>query len=546
MRPRGRVLRIGETLDRYRIEALIGQGGMAAVYRARHLQLGSDHAIKVLFVTAPQLRERMFREGQVQARLRHPNIVQVTDVLLVQGTPALVMEYVDGPALDAWLQENRPTLDEALWLFRGILRGVAAAHEGEVVHRDLKPANVLLAPTHEGLVPKVTDFGLVKSISEQARASSGRAATQSGMALGTPEYMAPEQIRDASEVDQRADLWALGCILYELVCHRRAFSGPDKMSIFNAIVAGQYEPPRRFVDDLPRNVSEAIRALLVVDPDQRLTSCQNVYDLLYEEQAPKVGRLHVPARPSQRLLAESPASEITIPPDDTHSMLPSATPAAQANVPTGAPAARRVAGPSALRAGGPARIVTQDSEPRMRRITWLLPVLLLVIGLLGVVLTGLLLFPDDPGGPAPAPAPVQVPPDPLAPASPQPTPPPGPVVQPPPPTEPDPAPEPVPEPAPGPRPDRPRPTPTPPGPTPTPTPLPSGPLATFRLEGDAKSAWLESGGKRFGPGEMVAIGKYDIIADFGAGELKAGAVTLSSGETALVRCSGLFRQCRRP
>ena len=205
---------------------------MAAVYLGRHAQLDSLHAIKVLFITAPQIRERLLREGRVQANLRHPNIVSVTDVLEVQGAPALVMEYVDGPALDAWLLEHKPTIDEALWLFRGIVRGVSAAHERGVVHRDLKPANILLSRTNEGIVPKVTDFGLVKSVSDT------KGHTQTGLALGTPEYMAPEQIRDASEVDQRADMFALGCILYELVCHRRAFGRPDKMSTFNAIVSG--------------------------------------------------------------------------------------------------------------------------------------------------------------------------------------------------------------------------------------------------------------------------------------------------------------------
>ena len=95
------------------------------------------------------------------------------------------MEFVDGPALDCWLKEHRPTLDEALWLFRGIARGIVAAHGRGVVHRDLKPANVLLAPTSDGLVPKVTDFGLVKSLSRQGN-------TQTGVALGTPEYMSPE------------------------------------------------------------------------------------------------------------------------------------------------------------------------------------------------------------------------------------------------------------------------------------------------------------------------------------------------------------------
>ncbi|MCB9687010.1 MAG: serine/threonine protein kinase [Alphaproteobacteria bacterium] len=364
---------------------------MAAVYRARHVQLGSEHAIKVLFVTAPQVRERMFREGQVQARLRHPNIVQVTDVLLVQNAPALVMEYVDGPALDTWLLENRPNVDESLWLFRGILRGVMAAHEGGVVHRDLKPANVLLAPTHDGLVPKVSDFGLVKPVSQVPAKGSLRVNTQSGMALGTPEYMSPEQIRDASDVDQRADMWAMGCILYELLCHRRTFSGPDKMSTFNLIVAGTYEPPRKFVDDLPRHVNEAIRRLLEVKQDDRLASAAELYDLLYDKEEPNVGRLSLGRRPTGPLLASSPHHEITIPPDDP---VGGAAPVViSATAPTGIPAARRAQAPTGLRDQRPPRaLLTQDSDPRpANRTNVLIPALLVLVVVLSVTVVGLYL-----------------------------------------------------------------------------------------------------------------------------------------------------------
>ncbi len=536
------MLRIGETIDRYRIEALIGQGGMAAVYRARHVQLGSEHAIKVLFVTAPQVRERMFREGQVQARLRHPNIVQVTDVLLVQNAPALVMEYVDGPALDTWLLENRPTIEESLWLFRGILRGVSAAHEGGVVHRDLKPANVLLAPTHEGLVPKVADFGLVKPVSEVAVKGIARATTQSGMALGTPEYMSPEQIRDASEVDQRTDMWALGCLLYELVCHRRAFSGPDKMSTFTQIVAGAYEPPRKFVDDLPRNVSEAISALLEVERDKRMASCAKLVDLLYggQPEEPKIGRLAVGPRPTGPLLAGSPHSEITIPPEDGFAST-SGVAVLSADVPTGIPAARRAAVPTGLRDERPlGALATQDSTPRtLRPSSVIIPGLLLVIGLLGVALVALYTLPpaerveqglapmlpdpihEDVAPPAPPPAPS---------AAPTPDPPP-------------PAPSATPAPA------SPRPAPSRPAASPAPAPAPAPPApqptASVSVQGDAKAVWLVSDAGRFSAGDPVRAGRYKILADFGGAEpVGAGQVDLRAGDRVTLNCSTFLLQCR--
>lgn len=249
---------------------------MAVVFKARHTQLDSEHAIKVLQVTGSQLRHRLLREGKVQAALRHPNVVRVTDVLDVSGSPALVMEFVDGPSLDSWLQDHTPALDEVMWLFRGIVRGVGAAHARGVVHRDLKPANVLVAPTSDGLTPKVTDFGLVKSL--------GRVGTtQTGMALGTPEYMSPEQIRDPRAVDQRSDMWALGCIFYELVCGQRAFAAPDRRAVFHRIVQGDFAAPRDCVPDLPDHVERVILGLLEVDPEHRLESSHKVLELLHPE-----------------------------------------------------------------------------------------------------------------------------------------------------------------------------------------------------------------------------------------------------------------------
>ena len=547
------MLRIGHTIDRYRIEALIGQGGMAAVYRARHAQLDSLHAVKVLFITAPQVRERLLREGKVQANLRHTNVVSVTDVLEVQGAPALVMEYVDGPALDHWLLNNKPTLDEALFLFRGILRGVSAAHERGVIHRDLKPANILLSRTNEGIVPKVTDFGLVKSVTDQ------RGHTQTGMALGTPEYMAPEQIRDASDVDQRADMFALGCVLYELVCGVRAFAQPDKMATFNAIVAGEYEPPRKHVPDLPQQIAEAIRWLLEVDRDARLGSCLELYDLLYEDQT--VGRLGPPSQPAS-MLEIDPNSELK----ERFGASPAPAPTARslsepnlANMPTGAPAAKRVHAPTGLNRSTPTEIPTASlpSAP----VTWrqvtigLLLTLLVGVGT-GVIVTGVLQgggtgpVASDDGDPpkpqppeAPSPTPVAVEPAPPAPAPSEPVP------QAPEPAQPDPAPVAV---APAPQPEvRPVPSPTPPpapepepAPVPVPVAAPSG-NATVAVSGDASEVWLTSGGSRVDLGS-VSPGSYGVMAVFGDGDaVTAGKLRVSPGESVTLNCSSFLFTCQK-
>ena len=527
------MLRIGETIDRYTVEALIGQGGMAAVYRAKHNALDSLHAVKILFITAPAIRRRLMQEGKVQANLRHPNIVAVTDVLEIQGAPALVMEYVAGPALDQWLQEQKPTLDEALFLFRGILRGVMAAHERGVIHRDLKPANVMLAPTNEGLVPKVTDFGLVKSLSDQ------RGKTQTGMAMGTPEYMAPEQIRDASDVDQRVDMFALGCILYELVCHRRAFEGPDNVTIFNAIVEGKYSPPRKFVDNLPRNVLMAIRWLLESDREKRLGSCVELFDLLFEDST--VGRLESPKDLIKPIHISSIAEQPVI-----FAALPESAPAAtpQASVETAPPANMRTATPRRV-VGTPAPAQRRDQpDSALRTLQVLIPIV-------AVLLVGVLVgsmgsnFWDGSVRELPTPKPLPLPTKAIQvePTTPAPAPAPEDGAQP---LQPTPQPQqPTPQPQqPTPQPQQPTPQPQQPTPQPEPPPEPAASAgATVKLTGDAGGAALEGGGKRHNIPGSVPAGTYTILGDFGAGMVPAGTATVRDGKTVTIECQSFFTQC---
>ncbi len=375
------MLTIGQTLHRFRVEELVGRGGMATVFRVRHLQLESDHALKVLFVTSPSVRERLLLEGKVQANLRHPNIVSVTDVLELDGVPALVMEYVDGPSLDHWLAEHRPTLDEALWLFRGILRGVGAAHARGVVHRDLKPANVLLAPSSLGFVPKVTDFGLVKSLIVNDDYS------QEGTAIGTPEYMSPEQIRDASRVDQRADMWALGCILYELVCGCRPFVADDRLQTFEAIVGGRRKAASTHVPDLPRAVVRTIDGLLQLDPADRLPDAEATIGVLYGSQSPPPKGPRPLLEPAPLLVSMSPV----------HQNRKSASP--YDGAPTGETAMRRTFGP----AHRPSERATAEFRvpnlPPRREWTWAawLPLATVVLVVVGGLATAVALVDAAPG-----------------------------------------------------------------------------------------------------------------------------------------------------
>ena len=260
----------GEIVERYEVECELGEGGMAVVYRVRHTRLDTLHALKILTVQKRAVQQRLVREGKVQAGLRHPNVAAVTDVLEVAGSPALLMEYIDGPSLDKWIDDHKPRLDAAEEIFAGILAGVSVAHELGIVHRDLKPGNVLMAPhpSGEGWIPKVTDFGLAKAL----EGDKGVLQTRTGLPMGTPAYMSPEQVRDAKNVDTRTDIFALGCILYELACGQRPFDGKDTWEVFNAVAQGIYTPPRVLKADLPERVANAISGCLVTDMEARIPS----------------------------------------------------------------------------------------------------------------------------------------------------------------------------------------------------------------------------------------------------------------------------------
>ena len=250
----------GTVVDRYTVDTLLGQGGMGTVYRVRHNQLGSLHALKVLHAGGAHLTERLVQEGRLQGGLRHPGLVRVTDLIEVGDDPALVLEYVDGCSLEELLHtEGRLDAERADWLARRILEAVAAAHRHGLIHRDLKPGNILLAEVDGTLQPKVADFGLAKAL-------DSRGPTATGSAMGTPAYMAPEQFKDASSVDERADVFSLGAVLYELVTGRRAFEGDTLQEVMWKTVNGDFAP----LPELPPAWTAAIEGALHPDPEQRI------------------------------------------------------------------------------------------------------------------------------------------------------------------------------------------------------------------------------------------------------------------------------------
>jgi len=282
------------------LEVLVGQGGGADVYRARHLRTGALCALKQLRDSHPVALERTLREARVQAAVRHPHVLGVHDVLEVEGSTCLLLEWVAGPSLAEWLRGRTVSVSEALSLFAGVVAGVGAAHKLGLIHRDLKPSNVMLAPDGAGgWTPKVCDFGLVK---EQGLPGD----TRTGIAMGTPAYMAPEQIRSARRADQRADIFSLGVILYELLCGRPPFVGDDLLKSLRARLDADYPAPRTLRQDIPDSVNDALLACLEPAPGDRPRSCEALSARLRGETEPAP----VAAPPTRGNLEEAAAGLI--------------------------------------------------------------------------------------------------------------------------------------------------------------------------------------------------------------------------------------------
>src|SRR5262245_21995751 len=280
-------LTAGSRLGPYEILAAIGAGGMGEVYRARDTKLDRDVAIKVLpelFVADSERVARFQREAKTLAALNHPHIGGIYGLEDAGGVRALVLELVEGPTLADRIAQGPIPLNEALPIARQIAEALEAAHERGIVHRDLKPANIKLRP--DGTV-KVLDFGLAKALEPLAGSPDSAnsptltfAATQAGIILGTAAYMSPEQVRGRA-VDKRADIWAFGAVVYEMLTGRRAFQGEDVTLTLAEVMKSEPDWTR-----LPAHVSVGIRAVLKrclkKDPRQRLHDIADVRLLIDE------------------------------------------------------------------------------------------------------------------------------------------------------------------------------------------------------------------------------------------------------------------------
>ncbi len=271
---------IGEIVGSYKIETKLGQGGMGVVYVAEHPLLKKKAVVKFLHAELSsdgELVDRFFNEARSATMIRHPGIVDVFDFgHHVSGCAYILMEFLHGQALSDRIKQDGPfEASFAIAIGKQLASALSAAHEQGIVHRDLKPDNVYLVPDREapgGTRVKVLDFGIAKLVNEAA----GAVQTQAGVVMGTPTYMAPEQCRSAGEVDHRADIYALGCILFEMVTGRPPFRCS---SLGQLIAAHMFEPPplpTSFVSWVPTDLEAVILRALEKSPDDRQGSMSNL------------------------------------------------------------------------------------------------------------------------------------------------------------------------------------------------------------------------------------------------------------------------------
>jgi serine/threonine-protein kinase len=262
--------------QKYRVESLIGIGGIGFVIAATHVELGERLALKFLrpeFVTHPEAVRRFASEARHAARIRSEHVARVYDVgSLPDGAPFIVMEYLEGTDLHRLLHREGPLpIERAVGFVVEACAALAAAHACYIVHRDIKPDNLFLARQPHGIeIVKVLDFGISKAeLDATLHEDAARSAKQTVGALGSPSYMAPEQIRAAADVDARADIWSLGCVLYELLTMHYAFDAPSVMQVCAAVLETEPVPLASHRADVPAELEAVVMRCLEKDPARR-------------------------------------------------------------------------------------------------------------------------------------------------------------------------------------------------------------------------------------------------------------------------------------
>ncbi len=265
----------GDVVDgRYRIEAFLGGGGMASVYRATHVVLEQPVAIKVmcpLIRQVPGMAQRFLREARAATLLKSEHVARVSDVgTMADGAPFMVMEYLEGQDLDTVVEaEARTTVEDAVDYVLQVCEALGEVHGRGIVHRDLKPANLFLTRGADGLAcVKLIDFGISRSESPLSP-KDALSLTQPDTVMGSPRYMSPEQMESATKADFRSDIYGIGAVLYELLTKRAPHEGDSLLDIYAAATQGPAAAPSTMREDVPSSLDEVILRCLQLEPEAR-------------------------------------------------------------------------------------------------------------------------------------------------------------------------------------------------------------------------------------------------------------------------------------
>jgi eukaryotic-like serine/threonine-protein kinase len=297
--------RLGSTLGHYKIISVLGNGGMGGVYQARDMRLDRIVALKVLLpesVTDPERRRRFVLEAKSASALNHPNIVTIYDIDSADGVDFIGMEYVDGSSLDRLISPRGLAIRDVLQYAAQIAAALAAAHGAGIVHRDIKPANIMV--TTSGQI-KVLDFGLAKLMeqSDSNRPTAIRTGvTKAGVVMGTAAYMAPEQA-EGKAVDERADIFSFGAVLYEMITGKRAFNGDSAVAVVAAVLKESPDPIETVRNETPPGLARIVSRCLEKQRENRYASARLLQDdvstLGVESRSPNVDQV----RRSRRVIA---------------------------------------------------------------------------------------------------------------------------------------------------------------------------------------------------------------------------------------------------
>ncbi len=296
---------IGQSIDRYRVEELLGEGGFGSVYRARHIMMNRIVALKLLHKgqSSPEMRERFIREAQAVAQINSPHIVQMFDCGITdENQPFIAMELLDGHDLEHRLATEGVTVGHAIELTLEVLDGLGAAHAAGIVHRDLKPANVFLKRGANGDEVRLLDFGISKIQSEAVRS-----LTQTGVVMGTPHYMSPELFRGAKDADHRVDIYAVAVMLFEMLsAHTPHHADTYEQMVLKVVT----EPPislEAVAPHVPPALVNIVERGLAKDPNARFQSVSELRDALlhFRANAPATLLAHNGPRIAQLEMADT-------------------------------------------------------------------------------------------------------------------------------------------------------------------------------------------------------------------------------------------------